>query len=94
MLLDMLYGDSSLKTERSSFLSERPAANVARWNMALRVEAEIVLPIGGAVVSRSGVVLLGLMPGSMCQYRSHAATGQMRWCDREERGMVVTLCCA
>ena len=98
VLLDMLYGDSSLKTERSSPTKAVGgvvlAANVARWNMALRVEAEIVLPIGGAVVSRSGVVLLGLMPGSMCRYRSHAATGQMSWSDREERGMVVTPCCA
>ena len=46
----------------------------------------MVLPIGGAVVSRSGVVLLELMPGSMCRYRFQAATGQMRWSDREERG--------
>ena len=48
----------------------------------------MVLPIGGAVVSRSGVVLLELMPSSMCRYSFHAATGQMRWSDREERSSI------
>ena len=62
--------------------------------MALRVEAEIVLPTGGAVVSRRGVVLPGMIPGSMCRFKFHTATGQMRWSSRAVRGMVVTPCCA
>ena len=40
--------------------------------MALRVAAEIVLPTGGAVGSRRGVVLLGMIPGSMSVQVPHS----------------------
>ena len=46
-------------------LSDKPADSAALWNMALRVEAEMVFPTGGTVVSRSGVVLFGATHGSM-----------------------------
>ena len=89
MLLDVLKRDSSLERSSPPPLSEA-ATCVALWNMALRVEAEMVFPIGGAVVSKSCVVLSGGTQGSMCWYRFPVATGQMRLSSRVARGMVVT----
>ena len=74
MFLDMLEWHPSLDTERSTpsakavrgkCLSDKPADSAALWNMALRVEADMVFPTGGAVVSRSVVVLSGVIHGNM-----------------------------
>ena len=56
-------------------LVDKPALSVALWNMALRVEAEMAFPTGGAVVSRSGVELSGVIQGSMW-WSSQVETGQ------------------
>ena len=58
--------------------------------MALRVEAEMVFPTGGAVVSSSGVDMSGVIHGSMCRYKVQVAEGQMRLSCNEAKGMVVT----
>ena len=46
-------------------LADKPAHSAALWNMALKVEAEMTLLTGGAMVSSSGVELSGVTQGSM-----------------------------
>ena len=55
--------------------------------MALRVEAEMVFPTGGVVVSNSGVDLSGVIQGSMRRYKVQVADGQMRLSSNDAKGM-------
>ena len=73
VLLDVLQRDACLKTEDLPRLRlwgvyclvDKPADSAALWNMAWRVEAEMTFPTGGAMVSKSGVKLSGMIQGSM-----------------------------